>query len=160
MNIKGKTFVLAGNFECGDKFVAVKQMIEMAGGHVKDGLTINKSVDYLVLGAKGSPSWKKGECHQVEQVETAKKRGQNIAVVSEESLLHSLKNAGITIESWLKEYKKKMEEERKRLKNEIDSVEWKYDSRTNTLTSRNIWNTRIWNKIRKRNAFRHKTNNI
>ncbi len=34
------------------------------------------------------------------------------------------------------------------------------NTRTNTLTSRNIWNTRIWNKIRKRDAFRHKTNNI
>lgn len=32
------------------------------------------------------------------------------------------------------------------------------NTRANTLTNRDIWNTRIWNKICKRNAFRYKTN--
>ena len=34
------------------------------------------------------------------------------------------------------------------------------NTRTNKLRSRKLWNTRIWNKICKRNASRHKTNNI
>ena len=34
------------------------------------------------------------------------------------------------------------------------------NTRTNTFTSRNIWNTRIWNKICKRDAFGHTSNNI
>lgn len=42
--------------------------------------------------------------------------------------------------------------------NSTDSL--RSDTRANTLTSRNLWNTRIWNKIRKGDAFRYKTYNI
>ena len=34
------------------------------------------------------------------------------------------------------------------------------NTRANTFTSRNIWNTRIWNKICKRNALGHTSNNF
>lgn len=134
MHFEDKQFVLAGQFENGDKSVIVKQMIEMCGGIVREGTNITNAVSYLVIGAKGSPSWTNGKCPQLSEVEKRQAAGYGITAISETQLFEAMDTAGVTRERWLFEYNKRLAQAKCSLQESIDSIAWRFDKSTKTLT--------------------------
>lgn len=133
MKFNNKQFVLAGKFKAGDKGVIVKQMIEMAGGTVKENLTVSKETSYVVIGAKGASSWKDGICPQATEAEKRQEEGQDISVVSEETLFSALEKEDITKDGWAAEYKELLSNAFDKIEKTISAINWTLDSSTKTL---------------------------
>ena len=80
-NCENKVFVLTGDFDYGSR-AEVFKYIENQGGICKKGIT--KSTDYLIIGAKGSPSW--GYGNYGDKIKKAKEyidKGVSISIISE-----------------------------------------------------------------------------
>ena len=134
MQFKDKVFILAGKFKSGDKSVLTKQMIEMCGGVVKNGLTITNRVDYVVVGEDGSPSWKDNICPQaIEAKKHNEESEQSIEVISEQSLFDEMSSIGVTKELWSKAYSERLHVARESLVQMMRGIRWSYDADTKTL---------------------------
>lgn len=133
MQLNGKHFVLAGKFSHGDKFVMVRQMIEMCGGEVKQGTTLDKNTNFVVVGNMGNTSWVDGISPQEKDANDRSLNGQNISVISEDELFALLENNGITVDKWLVAYKQKLNEAKKELEQQLEKIEWSFDEETKTL---------------------------
>lgn len=137
MEFENKQFVLAGNFENGDKAVIVKQMIELCGGSVKPGTTVGKDTSYVVIGTKGSSTWIDGVSPQEKAAYERAEKGQDIKVVSESTLFNEMAKKGITKEKWLVYYNELLRDAKRDLQSQIDSINWNYDQKNKTLTIEN-----------------------
>lgn len=137
MKFENKQLILAGKFKAGDKGVIVKQMIEMAGGNVKENLTVSKETAYVVLGAKGSSTWKNKKCPQAIEAEKRQKKGQDITVVSEETLFSALSSEGVTKDKWSIEYKELLSKGFDQIEKATKEIDWVLDSSSHTLLIEN-----------------------
>lgn len=133
MEFNSKQFILAGKFKVGDKSVIVKQMIEMAGGNVKGNLNVSKDTAYVVLGEKGSSTWKDGKCPQVIEAEKRREAGQDIAVVTEATLFSALARKGISQDKWAVTYKERLSDAFNQIEKTVSAINWVLDSSTRTL---------------------------
>lgn len=105
----------------------------MAGGVVKENLTVSFETSYVVIGAKGASSWKDGTCPQASEAEKRQEEGQNISVVSEETLFSALEKEGVTKEGWAVKYKERLSNAFDKIEKTISAINWTLDSSTNTL---------------------------
>lgn len=85
VNIKGKTVCLTGEFDVGTREQVIDRITEL-GGIVKKNVI--KSLDYLIIGNKGSEDYKEGTLGgKYENAVKWNERGANIAIVREKDFI-------------------------------------------------------------------------
>lgn len=90
IHFKGKNFLCTGTFAYG-KRKDCEQAIELLGGHVSK--SVNKSLNYLVLGTYVSESWAhESYGRKIEKAMEYKGKGQELIIITEE---HWLQQAGL-----------------------------------------------------------------
>jgi hypothetical protein len=89
--IKGHVFMFTGTFAFGSR-AACQEAIAVRGGSAPNQKDVSRSVDFLVIGTKGSPTWKKGTYgNKIEQAILARREYGSPAIISEEHWLSILK---------------------------------------------------------------------
>ncbi len=84
---KGFTFCFTGKFELGQKSDCEKIIVENSGTIMK---SVNSELDFLVIGEKGNPSWKRGKYGtKIEKAIILRRERGNPAIISEK---HCFKN--------------------------------------------------------------------
>ncbi|MGN0666442.1 MAG: exonuclease domain-containing protein [Huintestinicola sp.] len=83
-NVSGKTVCLTGDFECGER-EAIENTLVAKGAIVKSGVI--KKLDYLVIGANGSPDWKDGIGSKRIKAEEYNQKGGQIAIIDENDFI-------------------------------------------------------------------------
>lgn len=87
--INGHVFVFTGKFEFGSRD-ACRKAVTTRGGSAPDQ-SVSREVDYLVIGTKGSPAWKKGTYgNKIEDALLSRREHGSPAIISEEHWLSIL----------------------------------------------------------------------
>jgi len=89
VRFSGRAFLFTGKFDFGDR-KACKQAVEAKGG--TSAKSVTSSLDYLVVGTKGSPTWKKGRYGaKIERAVALRRTCGAPAVISEEHWKRALR---------------------------------------------------------------------
>lgn len=91
MLFEGKAFVFTGKFDFGTR-KECQQTVIQRGGECPDMSFVSHNIDYLVIGEKGSPAWKRGSYgNKIESAIIARKEHGTPAIISELHWKNSLK---------------------------------------------------------------------
>lgn len=80
----GKTFIFTGKFSFGTRKACQAAVIDR-GGYAPSQKSVSRETDYLVIGAEGSKSWKRGSYgNKIEQAILSRREHGSPAIISEE----------------------------------------------------------------------------
>lgn len=91
IQIPGRTFMFTGNFTFGSR-EECQAVVVAKGGSAPAQKSVSHSIDYLVVGSKGSKAWKRGSYgNKIEAAILARREYGSPAIVSEDHWLRYLK---------------------------------------------------------------------
>lgn len=89
----GCVFMFTGNFDYGSR-TACQTVVTDRGGKAPSTKTVTAEIDYLVIGAKGSATWKRGAYgNKIEAAVLHRRQHGSPAIISEAHWLECLGNA-------------------------------------------------------------------
>lgn len=90
VSIEGQSFMFTGNFEYGSR-TACQAAVTAKGGKAPSTKTITAEIDFLVIGSKGSGSWKRGSYgNKIEAAILHRRQHGSPAIISEAHWLEAL----------------------------------------------------------------------
>jgi NAD-dependent DNA ligase len=92
VQFEGRAFMFTGNFDYGSR-TACQSAVTERGGKAPSTKTVTAEIDYLVIGAKGSATWKRGAYGNKIQAAILHRLQQgSLAIISEAHWIESLGN--------------------------------------------------------------------
>lgn len=89
IDVKGSTFCLTGDFVSGDRNTVASKLLSLGG---TTSPSVNKSVDYLVIGTLASRNWLyTSHGRKIEKALHLKRKGMTIKTITERALLKFVK---------------------------------------------------------------------
>jgi hypothetical protein len=90
LTIAGNVFVFTGKFGFGSRD-ACQKAVMTRGGRTSDRSVVSREVDFLVIGTKGSPDWKRGTYgNKIESALLSRREHGSPAIISEEHWLREV----------------------------------------------------------------------
>jgi NAD-dependent DNA ligase len=87
---EGRTFMFTGNFDYGSR-TACQAIVTERGGNAPSTKTVTAEIDYLVIGSKGSATWKRGSYgNKIEAAILHRRQHGSPAIISEAHWLECL----------------------------------------------------------------------